>query len=122
MIVEPVFSVRPTVDVIISRGGFYTEEQRRVIDIGSETVPFTVAGKDRRVFVSEEFGQRLPARERRFSFSESESVNGFIEGFLELICFEMFADILPRGEEAVSVSVEVGSELSDLTGLSRELQ
>ena len=34
---------------------------------------------------------------------------------------EMFADIFPRGEETAAVSVEVGSEFSDLAGLSGEL-
>lgn len=55
------------------------------------------------------------------SFTEAKRVDGFIEGLLEFLRFEMITDILPCGEEAVAVPVEIRSKFSDLTCLSGEL-
>ncbi len=51
MIVEPVFFVCPAADVIIARRRLYSEEQRRIVNVRSESVPFAVVGQHSGLFV-----------------------------------------------------------------------
>ncbi|MBR6921172.1 MAG: hypothetical protein IKH51_03160 [Clostridia bacterium] len=73
------------------------------------------------MLISEKFGQRLSACKRRFAVAEPEFVDNIIECLFEFVGFQIPADIFPCGEKTISVSVEIGSEFTDLTCLSRQL-
>lgn len=121
MIVEPVLFVAPGVHVVISRRRLYTEEERSVINVDSEAVPLTVVREHSRMPFSEKLSQRSSARERGFSIAESEFVDDIVESLFEFVGFQIPANVFPRREEAVSASVKVCSEFTNLTGLSGQL-